>query len=54
MIAVKNQHPEIDIRFVFMDANKRIPGSKQTHGQWAEKNGFKWADGEIPAEWLSE
>jgi hypothetical protein len=45
MAAVKEQHPELDIRFVFMDANKRIPGTKQTHGQWATKNGFTWRSG---------
>lgn len=54
MAAVKKQHPELDIRFVFMDANKKVPGSKQTHGQWASKNGFVWADREIPEEWLNE
>lgn len=52
MIAVKTQHPELDIRFVFMDGNKKIPGSKQTHGQWATKNGFVWAEREVPQEWL--
>lgn len=52
MVAVKQQHPELDIRFVFMSANKKIPGTKQTHAQWAEKNGFKWAEGSIPDEWL--
>ena len=53
MIAVKKQHPDKDIRIVFMVADKKIPGSKTTHGQWATKNGFKWADGTIPEEWLT-
>jgi len=52
MRAVKAQHPELDIRFVFMDAHKRISGQKQTHAQWAERHGFPWADKEIPEEWL--
>ena len=52
MIAVKKQHPNLDIRFVFMDADKKIPGSKQTHGQWATKNGFVWAHREIPEGWF--
>jgi hypothetical protein len=52
MVAVKKQHPELDIRFVFMQADKKIPGSKQTHGQWATKNGYLWAEGSIPQEWL--
>lgn len=54
MVAVKKQHPELDIRFVFMKADKKVPGSKQTHGQWATKNGFPWADGTIPEEWLRD
>jgi len=52
MLAVKRQHPELDIRFVFMSANKKIPGSKQTHGEWASKNGFMYAEQEIPQEWV--
>lgn len=52
MVAVKKQHPELDIRFVFMQADKKIPGTRQTHGEWATKNGFIWAEGSIPDEWL--
>lgn len=53
MVAVKKAHPELDIRIVFMRAqNKLTKVSKQTYGQWAEKNGFPWADEEIPLEWL--
>lgn len=54
MIAVKKQHPDKDIRFLFMQADKKIPRSKQTHGEWATKNGFLWAEGEIPEEWLND
>lgn len=52
MIAVKKQYPELDIRFVFMYAHQKITGQKQTYAQWAEKNGFLWANGEIPDEWV--
>ena len=54
LIAVKQQHPDIDLRLVFMDANVKIPGTKQTHGQWATRHGFQWASGSIPKEWLIE
>lgn len=54
MIAVKKQHPELDIRFVFMYPKKKIPGTKQTHAEWAERNGFKWAEGVAPEEWFNE
>lgn len=52
MAAVKKQNPTLDIRFLFMDANKKVPGSKQTHGEWAKKNGFPFAEREVPDEWL--
>lgn len=52
MRAVKYHHPELDIRFVFMDAHKKISGQKQTHAQWCDRHGFPWASGKIPEEWL--
>jgi hypothetical protein len=52
MKSVKEQHPELDIRFVFWDANKKCPGLKSNHGQWATRTGFPWAEGRIPEEWL--
>lgn len=52
MRAVKEQHPELDIRFVFMRAHDRIPGQKTTYAQWSERHGFPWADGSIPEDWL--
>src|ERR1700752_1667671 len=54
MVAVKKAHPQLDIRFLFMQADKKVPGSKQTHGEWARKNGFPFAEGTIPQEWLEE
>jgi hypothetical protein len=55
MRAVKAQHPELDIRFVFMNArNKLGKGSKTTYGQWATKHGFVWAHKRIPDEWTKK
>ena len=54
MRAVKYQHPELDIRFVFMAAHNKIPGQKSTYAQWSERHGFPWADGIIPEEWFDE
>lgn len=51
MRAVKAAHPELDIRFCFMEAHKKIPGQKTTYAQWAERHGFPWCDGEIPEDW---
>ena len=59
MKAVKAQHPELDIRFVFQNASatiqgakKRKDGSKMTCAEWADRNGFVWAEATIPEEWL--
>lgn len=52
---VKDQHPELDIRFVFQRAKNPIyKGSKTTYGDWADKNGFRWANKTIPVSWLKE
>lgn len=52
MAAIKKQYPDLDIRFVFQYPDKKIAGTKQTHSQWAERNGFPWADSRIPEDWL--
>ena len=53
MVRVRDQHPDLDIRFVFQKASNKIrKNSKTTYGMWADKNGFDWADNTIPARWL--
>jgi predicted nuclease of restriction endonuclease-like RecB superfamily len=47
MIAVKKQHPELDIRLVFYAPNKK-------YEKWAIKNGFKYSFVSIPKEWINE
>lgn len=52
---LKEQHPDLDIRFVFSRANAPIyKGSKTTHAKWAEDHGFKWAEKTIPYDWIIE
>ena len=41
-VLLKQQHPELDLRFVFDNPNKLCGGTKMTHGKWAEKYGFKY------------
>jgi hypothetical protein len=53
-LAVKKQHPELDLRFCFMEAHRKMPGTKSTHAQWADRNGFLWCDKEIPEEWFND
>jgi len=52
-VFVKAQHPELDIRFVFSNSKAKISKtSKTTYADWCEQHGFKYADKEIPNEWL--
>lgn len=54
-LLIKEQHPELDIRFVFSSSRSKLyKGSPTTYGAWCEKNGFKYADKFIPVEWLRE
>lgn len=52
---IKAQHPELDIRFVFSNSKQRISkASTTTYAEWCVKNGFKYADKDIPMEWINE
>jgi len=54
-LAIQKQHPELDIRFVFSNANAKLnKGAKSRYFEWCDKNGFKWAHRVIPEEWLKE
>ena len=54
-IAVKKQHPELDIRFVFQRAQTFLSkNSKTTYAQWCIQHGFLWAEKTVPQEWLDE
>ncbi len=54
-IEIKAQHPELDIRFVFSNARAKLyKGAKSRYSDWCDKYGFKWADKEVPEEWLEE
>ena len=55
MKAVKASNPHLDIRFVFQNANgKRNRRAKLKNWEWAEKHGFKYAEGTIPLDWWKE
>lgn len=54
-VFLKEQHPDLDIRFVFSNPNNRISkGSQTTYGLWCKKHGFQFAAKLIPAEWINE
>ena len=52
-LLIKKQHPELDIRILFMSAKTKIrKGSKTTYGDFCDKNGIIWAEKNIPESWL--
>lgn len=54
-ILIKKQHPELDIRFVFMNSNGKIrKGSKTTYANFCDKHEITWANKVIPEEWYTE
>ena len=55
-LAVRDQHPEITLRFFFDKSdNKLYKGSKTTYADWCEKNSFEWTDIRrgLPPEWVA-
>ena len=54
-LLIKEQHPQLDIRFVFTNPNQKLyKGAKTTYGEWCEKHGFIFSKGSIPESWLRE
>jgi len=52
-LLIRQQHPELDIRFIFQNSKNKIrKGSKTTYADWCVKYEFKYADKIIPTEWL--
>lgn len=52
-LLIKEQRPDLDIRFVFASPNSALyPGSLTSYADWARQHGFKFADKIIPDEWL--
>ena len=54
-LEIQKQHPTLDIRFVFSNANSRLyKGAKSRYRDWCDKHGFMWAHRVIPEGWLLE
>lgn len=54
-LLVQQQHPDLDIRFVFSSSKAKLnKGAKSTYADWCIKHGFLYADKTIPEEWLDE
>lgn len=54
-LEIQRQHPKLDIRFVFSNANAKLyKGAKSRYCDWCENYNFKWAHRVIPEGWLLE
>ena len=54
-LMIKEQLPDLDIRFVFSNSKAKLSKlSQTTYGMWCDKHGFQYADKEIPQAWLTE
>lgn len=54
-LLILDQHPELDIRFVFSNPNTRISKtSKTTYAMWCDKHGLMYTKADIPQSWIDE
>ena len=54
-LKIKDQHPNLDVRFVFDRASQKLSRQSNTsYAQWCNRYGFKWAEKIIPQGWLNE
>lgn len=54
-LLIRKQHPNLDIRILFQNANSKISKrSKTSYAAFCEKHGIKYAHRDIPEEWLRE
>jgi hypothetical protein len=52
-VAMKEQHPELDVRMVFQRNNLLTRKSKSTYGMWCDKYDIPWCVWpDIPTDWL--
>ena len=53
-LLIKEQHPDADIRFVFMRASNTLSKrSKTTYGAWCDKHNFLWSEMTVPKAWTT-
>ena len=54
-LLIKQQHPFLDLRFIFQNPKNRLnKKSKTTYGDWCSQHGFVYAVKTIPEHWLNQ
>ena len=52
-LLIKEQYPDLDIRFIFSrPTNKLDKRTKTTYGDWCDRYGFLYSKDRIPREWM--
>tara|TARA_B100001250_G_scaffold184424_2_gene158630 strand:- start:3804 stop:4178 length:375 start_codon:yes stop_codon:yes gene_type:complete len=51
---IRQQHPELDIRFIFGKLKSKVQGGRYTCQEWCEKYEFLYAESIIPNLWIHE
>lgn len=52
-LLIREQHPELDIRIIFMNSKTKLnKKSPTTYAMWCEKNGIEYADLDVPESWV--
>ena len=54
MMAVKENNPRLDIRFIFMYDNFLTKAKTKRYSDWCEKEGFKYDFMKISKDWVAE
>lgn len=52
LVQIKKSNPDKDLRLVFMADNWLTSRHKRRYSDWARENGFEYAIGGVPDEWL--
>lgn len=52
MIAIQEEHPDLDIKMLFMRDNKLHKRSKSSYSDWCMENNYDFAIGSAKEEWL--
>lgn len=51
--AMKEYHPEVNLKLLFRSNNKIHKNSDTRYGDWCDKNNIDWALKEVPQEWVT-
>lgn len=54
MLAIKQDHPKLDIKMLFMRDNKIHKNSSTYYSDWCMENDYDFAIKEIPKSWLNQ